>query len=245
MPVHDFHPDSGTIQRLVDGELDPSEVRKLVDFAEVQPQHWRTIAMTFIEDQQFRDSFVNFDSNDQSAPSKPTVTTVKSTSPIKTSSGFNFSTLQLLATAAAIAVAATIGFMVGDNNEPIVAQQTNNDGPAMIASAPQDSSPSPLTPAEFEPEFSMELVNVDGEPVGSEVDLYRMQDLQQLTGQRDGEAFSFKQVLPDSGFTDVARDRLSRSGYVIDEDTRYVSGQLEDGRAFVVPVRSYRINTSN
>ncbi len=242
MPAHDFHPDSKTLQLLVDGELDQSAVRRIVNLAEDQPEQWRTIAMTFIEDQQFRQSFASFDRDRQRATQAlpQPVTTGTAVTP-RTSSRLPFTILQLLATAAAIAVAVTLGFMLGDKNQPLVSQPVQKDSPSMIASTPK----APVTQAEFGPEYRMELVNVDGEPVGSEVELYRLEDLQRITGQQIGESFSLSQVLPNSGFTQRARDRLSRSGYLIDEDTRYVSGQLDDGRSFVVPVRSYRLNTSN
>lgn len=234
MPAHEIDPE--ILHRLVDGELDSASVARLVDVARDNPDHWRTIAMSFVEEQQFRQSFESFD---RQSATKPAVVTPAAT-PL-TDSGF--SALRLLATAAGLAAALTIGFILGgDANSPRPGEAQTN---SIVSNPPERAPESPLTTADFEPEYRMELVNVDGEPVGSQVDLYRMEDLQKLTGNSAGDPFTFKQVIPESGITDVARDRLSRSGYFLDEDTGYVSGQLEDGRTFVVPVRSIRLNTSH
>lgn len=240
MPAHDFHPDSETLQRLVDGELDQSSVRKLIELSQDNPGSWQTIAMSFIEDQQFRKSFESFDVEGEHAP-----VTVP---PKQQSSNSGLSILHLLATAAGLAAALTVGLILGGNSDAPVKKPRRG---RLTASVPQPlqtlQGKNSVTTADFEPEYRMELMTEDGEPVGSEVDLYRVEAFKKLFAHnRDPDKnFSLREVLPDSGFSDDARNRLSRSGYLLDENTRFVSGKLEDGRAFVVPVRSIRLNTSH
>ena len=237
MPVHEFDPE--TLQRLVDGELEYSAVGQLIDLAQDNPESWRTMALSFIEDQQFRKSFESF------AVASESDGLDRVTTPLaKPQTSTRFSALRILATAAGLAAALTIGFILGGNSDAPVQNNRNN---LLTATTPDPiQTENAVTTADFEPECRMELMTAEGDPVGSEVDLYRVEDFKKLLANPDSDAtFALQEVLADSGFTDDARTRLSRSGYLLDEDTRYVSGRLDDGRAFVVPIRSIRLNTSH
>ena len=152
------------------------------------------------------------------------------------------SLVKQLAIAASLAVAGLVGFMVGSDGPTFDGPTSTNN---MIAD--NDSAGTPgVTSVDLEPEYRMELLTPDGEAVDGEVDLYRYNDLHQLVHRDnvDGKV-SLSDLLPPSEFSEEARQRLSQSGYEINESTNYMSGRLQDGRQFVVPVRSIRFDQAH
>lgn len=237
-----MHKESSTdpekLQRLIDGELSVEEVRKLLQGVDDNSGQWRNIACAFVEDQLFRQQFETL--TDDAIP--------KAVKPLKSATskdevhGNSSATLvRQLAIAASLAVAGLVGYLVGTDNSTFLPDESGTSN--MIANDHQSAADPSLTPVNLEPEYRMELLTPDGEAIDGEVDLYRYDDLHRLVGNTGSKRrVTLKDVLPESGFSPEVRQRLSRSGYDINESTNYMSGRLQDGRQFVVPVRSIRFD---
>jgi len=237
--------DSQQLQRLVDGELSTDEIRTMLTVADLNPEHWRDIACAFTEDQIFAKQFESLTAHIDPkpvAPAKPTNAIVRETKPASQSMPL----VKRWAIAASLAVAGIVGYMVGSDGP--MATPEGLVSTDMIAKNNSDSEPqiartAPSTPVDLQPEYSIELLTPDGESVDGEVDLYQYNDLYQFveSGGEDRKV-TLSDFMPASGFTAEARQRLSQSGYEINESTNYMSGRLQDGRQFVVPVRSIRFD---
>jgi len=230
------------LQRLIDGELSSIEVRELVEKADRNPALWRSIGCAFTEDQMFRQQFESLtDETEQSKPAMP-VQHLATTNQKPPKSLRSTPLVWQLTTAACFALAGLVGYLIGsEGSSPtsdipssnMIANNSNSDA----------GNTSALTPVDLKPEYRMELLTPDGESVDGEVDLYRYNDLHRLVGNDGSDRrVKLKDVLPSSGFSPEARQRLSQSGYDINETTNYMSGRLQDGRKFVVPVRSIRFD---
>ena len=224
--------DPEQLQRLIDNELSAVEIRELYSTARQHPSQWQTIACAFAEDQLFSREFETLAEPIDPKPVKPIVSKTEKASPN------SMSLVNKLAIAASLTVAGLMGYMIGsDGPMPDESPRTN-----MIASN-DSTSPSPVTSVDLQPEYRMELLTPDGEAVGGEVDLYRFDDLHRLVSDGNGDRkVTLNDILPPSGFSQEDRHRLNRSGYEINESTNFVSGRLQDGRQFVVPVRSIRFD---
>lgn len=231
--------DPDELQRLIDGELPANEVRSLLEKAEQDPSQWRTIGCAFVEDQLFQKQFESLTKDIDPKMLEPVKTTPTKSVPKEITRSGSFGLVQKLAIAASFAVAGLVGYLMGSDGRLQTSDQTANS--TMIAS--DDSANRTLTPVDLQPEYRMELLTSDGEAIDGEVDLYRYNDLHRLVGNNSSDrSVTLKDVLPPSGFTPEARKRLSRSGYDVNESTDYMSGRLQDGRQFVVPVRSIRFD---
>ena len=228
-------PDPSQLQRLIDGELSAVEIRKLFETAEQHPSQWRTIASEFAEDQLFRRQFETMIDDVDSKPVKPVA-------PVKETSSQAMPLVGKLALAASLAVAGLVGYLVGSDGP--IATPENPASKNMIANNDPNDSPAVTPVTDLQPEYRMELLTPEGESM-NEVDLYRYDDLHRLVENRGGDVgkgVSLRDVLPKSAFSQEARRRLIESGYDVNESTNFFSGRLQDGRQFVVPVRSIRFD---
>lgn len=232
--------DSNQVQRLVDGELSADEIRTLFETADQNPEQWRGIACAFAEDQLFARQFDTL--TEQIDPPKPVTPVVRQSKPSPQPSPPAMPLVKRLAIAASLAAVGLFGYLIG-NDGPMTTPGELASTENMIADNHPNGAVESLTPVNLQPEYRMELLTPDGESIDGEVDLYRYNDLHQLV-QREGGNRNVKlsDFLPPSGFSTEARQRLSQSGYEINESTNYVSGRLQDGRQFVVPVRSIRFD---
>ncbi len=229
-------PDPEQLQRLIDGELSIDEVREMLAGVDEQSDHWRTIACAFVEDQLFAKQFESMTAIDGPKPTKP----VKPSSSETGNNSRSSALLGQLAIAASLAVAGLVGYLVGSDGPT---SGTERVGTNTIAASDRSVTDPAVTPVDLQPEYRMELLTPDGEAIDGEVDLYRYNDLNRLVGNTNSKRrMTLDDVLPDSGFSPEVRQRLTRSGYEINESTNYMSGRLQDGRQFVVPVRSIRFD---
>lgn len=227
------------LQRLIDGELSTDEIRLLFKSADQHPSQWRQIACAFTEDKLFAKQFESMTEQIASKPTKPSRSVANETK----SSTQTMPTVMRFAIAASVAVAGLIGYMVGSDG-PMESMVVPNPSMETNIIASNDADAPAVTPVDLQPEYRMELLTPDGDAM-NEVDLYRYDDLHRLVenrGDRSNNRVTLSDLLPPSGLTQEARQRMSQSGYDVNESTNFISGRLQDGRQFVVPVRSIRFD---
>lgn len=237
------------LQRLVDGELDPTEVQQLLTEAKVAPDQWQEIAVGFVENQIWDRAFQSEEPTSHLPPEhhedapesvdRKTDPNWEIPSEPKSTGRPNTSRWVM---AASLMVAAAMGYMTSQiQNRNIPSTQLANDSThsdsEMLAKSESQSPESMITPAALEPDCHLEvpqdnqyLGDVAGTPMAP-VPLFRIQNSEQLK--------SFRQKQQASVPPEIVK-QLSGSGYQMQQDIHYISGRLGDGRSFVVPVRTIR-----
>ena len=234
------------LQRLVDGELDPASHRELLATAAENPDCWREIALALLEDQQFRSTLqgqaVGQLAENRNLDKKP------QTAPNRKPDSLELGWVRWFAMAAAIAVSCLIGFQVGqsrfDNSTPGLANRSTE-------TEPSDSIP--LADGSLSRGNSALPMNRPGaHPSNDYVRNANMADLRNSNlslQDAQGNEFSLPVVDYQQGqrylnqrLPERTRSRLIDSGYNVDENIRYISGRLRDGRQIVFPVKSFRFS---
>ena len=204
------------LQRLIDGELDCSEIKSLVSQLDDSSDSWRTVATGFIEDRMFKSQFDAIER--EGAPQLP-LRNQSDTTP--TSLPYSW----LLSLAASALLTLSIGMLIG-------AQQFGNG-----------DSPGSTTPVNT---AANSLASTDANPQTTNPAVYRMQlqddqgnqfmetDLPfyPVANWNDVRQHQFKEYPAEM------RNRVLNSGYDMQQDTRYLRGRLNDGRHFVIPIRN-------
>ena len=218
------------LQRLIDGELDVSNVQSLLKDADHEPAMWKEIATAFIEDRLWQNSFVD-DLIDERPDAKSVTSTstdvaVNLSKPVMTNR-FNFA--KWLSMAAAVLIACSLGYLIGNSgvlNSTIdlstIDHSTNRnavaDGGTSVGAKTND--------AFYKPDYRMQLEQPGFAGLDHEIPLYKSERAKEL-------GLSLE---PDS-ISDELHRRLKRSGYGLEQNVRYFSGQMSDGQQFVVPIR--------
>ena len=225
------------LQRLVDGELDNPQVQQMLDDAQASPDQWQEIAVGFVENQIWNRAFVGDESasTDEPAASTQTIEVSKSEQSFE---GQNFSWWIL---AASLMLAGAIGFMLSELRPTSVPQDS------IVENAPTSSVPelSPqldqpkITPAVLKADYHLEVPPDNAElgelanaAMPASVPLFSIRNMDQLR-QVDRQQTNYK--LPPE-----LLEELQGSGYQMQQNVKFLSGQLGDGRSFVVPVRTIR-----
>ena len=251
--------DPMTLQRLIDGELDTQQVQEILSQAQASPDHWKSIAVGFIENQTWEMALSSkFAQPTQVAaqaaqPSPGSNTTLNSRveeSEARISSSSNSSdratyneelqqrsAVGWWAIAASLLAAAAIGYManqIQNRNLPgdsIVENQTSLD--------PEISDKPKLTEVGLTPDFHVEMPpeagfgRLDEQNSNGRVPVYRVTNADQL------EQFQAQRAI-ESAFPRRIVEQLSSSGYQIEQEIEFVSGQVDD-QSFVVPLRTIRL----
>lgn len=222
------------LQRLVDGELDLDETRRLLQLAEGEPAAWRRIATTFVENRIWQSEFVD---QSETEPENP----ARHTGDLKLQSTANVPVPRSwwMSLAASVALALSVGFLIGQRNhvsnnevaradtDQIADSTGTNPVPFALAQAEQQGTGLDLNPAVYH----MQLQDRNGNQyLDSEIPLY-------VAKQNDD-----LRLLQDAKLPDSIRQQASDSGYQVQQGIRYVSGRLDDGRQFVIPIRNYRFS---
>ena len=258
------------LQRLVDGELNAQQVQHVLTEAQSSPEQWQEIAVGFVESQLWNRAFLNqsngvsvptgvggktdsgidpIDSPVQVASDVPVVAKHSTEKKVDLNSprATSFSWLVL---AASLFAAAAIGFMLSQiqhRNLPensiaqVVPPATNplvpksNDLIAVNAKSPGSQDQPQITQADYHlevpPENLGELGSAGTVPPVPLIAVSNANDLRKLNlfSQQRAQIVSPEML-----------KRLTGSGYQLKQDVDLISGRLEDGRTFFVPVRTIR-----
>lgn len=216
--------DDTTLDRLVDGELSPSEYRRVLLALEQQPAAWRKCAEAFLEAQAWQG-----DMNDVRAAAevKPAVSPVPEPLPrAKVTSDW----LRMFLVAAASFL---LAFFVARQSWKAVERNRPVGPPSPIAEAPTQPGPPRTTNAVHHQPLGKVQLAVDRtggvDPQLVDVEVYDPQTATELLQNS-------RPALPDD-----LLEALAAEGHRIDRQPRLVPIQLDDGRQMIVPVEGYRI----
>jgi hypothetical protein len=248
------------LQRLVDGELSAQQVRTVLTEAQLSPEQWEEIAVGFVENQLWNQAFLT-QSTDASANGSQSnelkslaVQVAEKTTNQKLNHGINekvSGSKSWLVMAASLIAAAAIGFMLSQIQQRSLPQNSlaevetpassltvpdtrdliadNSRGNDLIEDTPQ------ITQADYHlevpPEKLGELGSAGPVPPVPLISVSNEKDLKNLN------LFSQQQA---QVVTPEMLKRLTGSGYQLKQDVDLISGRLEDGRAFFVPLRTIR-----
>jgi len=230
--------------RLVDGELSPTEYRAFLASLDDQPDGWRRCALAFLEAQALRGTLSSMIPVTPTKPAVPNTAQDRAAAPSEAAvsrptDSQRWSQALYLATVAASLV---LAFYLGSWTKPpsispsdYLAQSSRNDADA-VANTPVDKGRSVAqSPAarETSPRNSP-LGNVTLAVNGSEdqqidVPVYGQEQL-------DAWRTTNKPVLPD----DVIQ-QLQAAGHKVSHQENWVRVQMENGQEALVPVDDYRI----
>jgi hypothetical protein len=241
--------DALQIQRLVDGECDEAELRSLLLDAENQPDGWRQIATAFVEDKFWQTQFRRTGTRNDDSQSvltgqehdilEQTVNQQKSSAQLSRS--FHPQVIRWLTMAAGLLLAVSFGYLLGtDQAQPVpgVPLVANHQEVPTGAGEEIASSPTPMpkiTPASLKPEYHLQLPEADNPSNGvafdSEIPLYYVQSREQLKQIEEPDHDRF-QLAPE------VLVQLADQGFQTRQDLNFISGNLKDGRSFMIPVRT-------
>lgn len=249
------------LQRLVDGELDQSQIHLVLTEAKSEPQQWQEIAVGFVENQLWDQAFQSDHpmvpqehlgsaldiENANTDKQNPDVKTARPFKAIQQDRIQQRSAHSWLVMAASLLVAGMIGYMANHiQNRNIPPSEIAEESlgtlpdPLIVKNLPDSHEAEPkLTPASMHPDFHLEVPQdnehlrdmVAAGPVAP-VPLYRIGNAEQL------KQFNRQRNPPEIPIEIL--QRLNGSGYQMQQEFRFISGRLGDGRSFVVPVRTVR-----
>ena len=215
---------SSQLERLIDGELSPAELRTLVSSLDEEPELWRRCALTFIEAQAYSQEMPVL-RRSLELPQAREMTRV----PPRTKPGDN-AWLTLLAVAASFLLAFGLGLIA----------------PTFFSRGRQDS----IANGNFYPSAEMPLAQASSPDLNNLRNIGNVQlvvDGGDPSQSRQVPVFETQQDL--SGvFADSAPsigpdlvELLRRHGYEVEQEQRYVPAALDDGRQMIVPLEGYQL----
>lgn len=237
------------LQRLIDGESTATEVESLLAAAEQNADHWKEIAIALLEDRAWQ-SQLECQSKEVLAMIPATVSSIENQTDIASESGRNDlprpSSLSssasskrrvqwgwLSAAAAAVVLATLIGYGVGQNSER---------GPALVDGTPENQvaadptfqpsiSQSPITPVKHRPDYYLNLPATADSGLQGSVPLYHVESVDAWQPPHRTESYS-------SQLSAESLRALQRQGFDVRENVEFITGDLENGKVFVVPIRT-------
>ncbi|MFK7768671.1 MAG: hypothetical protein AB8B55_15735 [Mariniblastus sp.] len=256
------------LQRLVDGELDNQQIQELLREAETESGQWREIATGFVENQIWNRAFQAKNPSSGDASSSKIIVEPQSKTSVRSSldqhpdhlSGRTAFSWWVVA--ASLLTAVTIGYMANQiQNRDLPNTLVENKSPVPVEShddldlkngladnlpprntAPRNAVPNldqpKMTPASLQAPYHLEVPQ-DSQQFGqlanesTTVPLFNISNQEQLDQLRQQKR---EPVIPPR-----LLKRLQGSGYQMQENVKYISGKLSDGRSFVVPVRTIRV----
>lgn len=220
------------LQRLIDGELGVQETQELLRVADSQPDKWRELATAFVEDRVWQNRFVEMNvwvpdsSRSRSASSRETASNKNSHQ-----SNDRISARWWLSLAACMLVTSVLGFAAG--------QMQNDAGSTGAELADHDhgelgaaNEVPQFTQTVYRPDYQLQLEDADGNRfTDSDIPLYDVRHYDQKQAEQLGLTLQPRTI------SEKVRQKMRNSGYEMKQDVQYVSGRMNDGRKFIVPVR--------
>ena len=221
------------LQRLIDGELGRPEIRSILENAQDHPEHWREMAIAFVEDQMWQAEFRQTDVDDEGSGDTRLVR--------DNGESDYWSVPQWLTIAAGLLLALGAGYLAGDRGRTddamarvpgqSVSEQIAENVPTLSPDANNDTesfAPAMERTVAYKPNHYIRLQDQEGRDVmDSEIPMYDSQ-----TARRAGLKFEAEPI------SEELRDYLLQRGYQSRQDVDYFSGRLDDGRRYMVPART-------
>ncbi len=219
------------LDRLVDGELSPAELRGAIQSLDSEPDGWKRCALAFLEAQAWRESF-------RAIPvSGATVVKVGiSTEPIPAP---RRSQPWRMAMAAGLAgIAFLLGWTLHPDRSsgrdgmtaPTIARSTNPtpEGGSSVGSIPSSTEVPDVSPAPSAGPDSLVAAGPEASPPPGPIP----------TGPSAGERWAYT---PPAPITEHQQALLEQQGYQVDRRRRFVPARLKDGRRVAVPVDQVQV----
>jgi len=238
------------LQRLVDGQLDRSQIQQLLGEAQQHPELWQQIASAFVEDQIWKAEIEDcFSATTESVVgsvatstatalnSAPSVAVNEIEQPVHASTQNHPQTAParfklLFSLAAATLIGLWLGNQLGNNkgnNSGAANQVVENTGTVGENSANMKTAKTVPSPG-----FTFKPVQHVSIGDAGRIPLYTLADAQEM-----GMTFAEPELPQD------LVDKYQRQGYHLKQNTSYISGHTKNGQQIVVPVRSISLNPGN
>jgi hypothetical protein len=231
------------IDRIVDGELTPAELRAAIDRLDREPDAWRRCALAFLEAQCWRESLLTIPESEKLPihPQPPIIPSIAAPDDQKPRRW-----LRRAAMAAAVAASFLLGWVghlwrptgneAADGNRTMLAQQpadspaplVNPSVPIRTVSAGPHEDQHPSGPSEVIREVAR--LRIGSENARAEVPI--------LAGPGIDAEWVLNQPPPLSEREEVF---LQRQGYQVDQRRRLITKTLADGRRVAFPIDQVRI----
>lgn len=232
-----------SLQRLADGELDAAQTRDFVVAtdadANAQPTSlpWRRVALTLIENQMWQAAFRQADVNAEPNARLISEANERLSSPEidrqVTAARTGFSSWPALA--AGLLVAATLGYVAG--SVPGTSGTRESSATQLAGNVDSTEDNASGTPQEHRPQYHLRLPDVGNDALSdSSIPLYEPAAFKAMQDQQPIEFYG-------NGMSNADLQRLYRNGYQVQQNVNFMSGKLDDGRSFVVPVRTINLST--
>ena len=219
------------LQRLIDGELDFEQTQQMLKLAESDPESWRLIASSFIENQMWQSEFaVDTVAGEDMAVNR-----------FEQGKSFGSGYVKWFSLAAMVLLAASVAFLFNDSEtgvagagveDQVPSQKLVSDGEIQqdINTIPRfDNGGDDLN--QMPAMYQVQMEDPNGNTfVDSQVPLYT------------ADLVNARKWLGRSEVSEQMRRELADSGYGVIHDVRYLRGRLKDGRNFLIPVRNYRFS---
>ena len=220
--------DSIQVQRLIDGELDIQQIQEMLKDIDSSSEKWKSIATGLIENQLLQSEFVAMEPELASFADDDS-RTVRTRHP--------FPQLWMLSLAASALLTLSLGFLIGSNlrraplmNGIVTTENGTNAGNGIVIDS-QLADSSGDVPSLDPSVYKMQLQDGDGNRfIDTELPFYQVSNLDDV-GRHEFQEYP----------TDF-KNRAFKSGYGIQQDTRFLRGRLNDGRSFVIPVRNTKFS---
>lgn len=258
------HIDPTQLQRLVDGECTPAEVRTILMTARSEPGCWEQIAVALLEDrawqcrlqpqsttavltsdlaslEQLRSQAGSEDRPANVAAFAPATDSFSSTRAAAAATQRSFPQLSWLAMAASLAVVALLGYSIGQHQSSPPAGSglaVDSGGNAPAVPKLDDLQAPRTTLASLEPNYRMQLPAAEQRDGGrlrpnGDVPMYEITSLKQW---RELDQPQRLDLTPEQ------LAELNARGIGVQKDFDVLSGKFDDGRVFLVPIRSIRVS---
>jgi len=253
------------LQKLVDGELSNDQIRALlhdVDQSDQTSATWKQLAVAFTENQIIQREFSELDSgfliaeetesktaNDNGSTLQQSAV-APATSPSSASrTWWTFALAASLLIGLSLLYQSSIRTNQADDSSSIATQDSGESLPQEAGRLPNFDRTTLLT---LRPDHQLESAELPASlsaKVRQQVPLYDANrfDKRQFNGLRTNDMAARRawvsQVMPGSGVNEQMMADYEKAGMMVDQDIEFLSGRLDDGRAYMIPYRSVRFST--